>query len=64
MPGLNFVTTGSLLYAAQALNGGRIELDGAHLATDGVMAHGANLSDGQFIMRGAASARWATAAPA
>lgn len=52
VPGLNFVTTGSLLYAAQALNGGRIELDGAHLATDGVMAHGANLSDGQLVMRG------------
>jgi outer membrane autotransporter protein len=50
--GLNFRTTGGLLYAANVLAGGDIHLTGATLATNGVMAHGANIDDGSLLMNG------------
>ncbi|HCJ7369194.1 TPA: autotransporter outer membrane beta-barrel domain-containing protein [Enterobacter hormaechei subsp. xiangfangensis] len=50
--GLNFRTTGDLLYAANALSGGGIHLTGATLATNGVMAHGANVDGGSLLMNG------------
>ena len=50
--GLNFRTTGDVLYAANALAGGGIHLTGATLATNGVMAHGANVDGGSLLMNG------------
>lgn len=48
--GLNFRTTGNLLYAANASAGGSIHLNGAILATNGTLAHGANIDGGQLVM--------------
>lgn len=50
--GLNFNTTGNMLYAASATNGGSIILQDSALATNGTLAHGANLAGGHLEMNG------------
>ncbi|RTF43318.1 autotransporter outer membrane beta-barrel domain-containing protein [Serratia marcescens] len=50
--GLDFRTVGNLLYAANAAAGGSIQLNGAILATNGTLAHGANIDAGELAMNG------------
>ncbi|UUW17346.1 autotransporter outer membrane beta-barrel domain-containing protein [Serratia ureilytica] len=50
--GLDFRTVGNLLYAANVTAGGSIHLNGAILATNGTLAHGANIDGGELAMNG------------
>jgi len=52
VPGLNFRTSGNLLYAASASGGGALNLGDAILSTNGILAHGINLDNGTLTMTG------------